>query len=90
MKKKFEVTLPDPKVIPFSCCVWVVQEETGGIPYEPLCFLSESKAELAFVQLVNENHHTKFKRFTAAARHAEKANERGDEYYIRMWEVEAS
>lgn len=67
--------------------VWVVQEETGGIPDEPHVFFTEKEAEGYYMGCVNENHQTKFKSWKSASRHALKQSVCGDDWYIRIWEL---
>ena len=43
--------------------VYLVQEETGGIPYEPEVYTDQGTAERHYVRLVNQQHHTSFSSF---------------------------
>lgn len=45
---------------------FIVQEEEGGIPFEPEVYYSRATAEKRYVYMVNKNHHKSFRSFGEA------------------------
>ena len=66
--------------------VFAVQEETGGIPYEPDVFSDEKLAEDHYRRLVNEVHRKSFKTFLGAVSFMGNESTCWDKWGVRIWE----
>jgi hypothetical protein len=67
--------------------VYIIQENIGGVSYEPLVFIEAEKANRHYIELVNEVHKTDFKGIKQTVDYM-KENNGNDDHEILFWSKE--